>query len=228
MRNCIFTAIIGKHDWLKEPEYITPGWDYICFTDDPNLKSEHWEVRLIDNPEDVDSCRLARRVKHLYYEYVPDYDLTIWADACRMIIGDLNKFVKKVLPDDPEFDFAIAINPRLDCIYREGAWVVRNGLDGMGVVRAQLDRYRAEGYPPNNGLVGSAIIVRRMGRKNVEEHFRRIYKEIRRFSKRDQLSYDFILWKYDLVKVSLFPWKLTTAKFGVFREYLHGLDGGLR
>ena len=32
-RKTVYTCITGEYDELTEPDYITPGWDYICFTD---------------------------------------------------------------------------------------------------------------------------------------------------------------------------------------------------
>ena len=46
---CIYTYIIGGYDSVKEPKVVTPGWDYICVTDNPNLKSEVWNIVNINN-----------------------------------------------------------------------------------------------------------------------------------------------------------------------------------
>ena len=45
MRKAIYTFIIGNYDTLKTPGVMTPGWDYICLTDNPTLKSTIWDVR---------------------------------------------------------------------------------------------------------------------------------------------------------------------------------------
>jgi hypothetical protein len=34
-RKAVYTFIFGDYDDLKSPTIMTPGWDYICFTDDP-------------------------------------------------------------------------------------------------------------------------------------------------------------------------------------------------
>lgn len=39
----IYTAFTGNYDNLKEPEYIDENCDYVCFTDNPNIKSKYLE-----------------------------------------------------------------------------------------------------------------------------------------------------------------------------------------
>jgi len=46
-RLVIYTAIIGNYDTLKDPEYIDENCDYVCFTDNRELKSDIWQIRLI-------------------------------------------------------------------------------------------------------------------------------------------------------------------------------------
>jgi len=32
-RKVVYTCISGNYDTLRDPSYVTPGWEYICFTD---------------------------------------------------------------------------------------------------------------------------------------------------------------------------------------------------
>ena len=63
-RLVIYTAIIGDYDTLKEPEYIDENCDYICFTDNWELTSDIWQIRLVENTS-LDSTRLQRMYKVL-------------------------------------------------------------------------------------------------------------------------------------------------------------------
>ena len=42
----IYTAIFGDYDTLKEPLVITPGWKYICYTDQ-DFESKVWEIKKV-------------------------------------------------------------------------------------------------------------------------------------------------------------------------------------
>src|SRR2546422_511368 len=66
MRKAVYTFIFGGYDDLKSPAIFTPGWDYICFTDDPTLRSDIWDVRL--SPRGSADCELDHKkyaIKHM-------------------------------------------------------------------------------------------------------------------------------------------------------------------
>ena len=57
----VYTAILGSiYDDLKEPTVISPGWKYVCFTDQP-LQSNIWEIRPV--PTTGNPQRQARELK---------------------------------------------------------------------------------------------------------------------------------------------------------------------
>ena len=60
----VYTAITGNYDELVTPSVINPKFDYVCFTDNPNLKSNCWDIRLMEESE-LDGIRKARRYKIL-------------------------------------------------------------------------------------------------------------------------------------------------------------------
>ena len=72
---CIYTFIIGDYDNLKHPRIITPDWDYICVTDNPNLKSDVWQIKYIQNKK-LSNVLAARCIKIRFFDYIKD-DLVI-------------------------------------------------------------------------------------------------------------------------------------------------------
>lgn len=76
---CLYTAITGSYDNLKDIKYKEDSIDYICFTNNKNIKSDTWQVRYID--EDLDNLTLARKIKIIGYKYLTNYDITIWIDG---------------------------------------------------------------------------------------------------------------------------------------------------
>lgn len=42
-RVAVYTAIYGGYDTLREQPEM-PGVDFVCFTDDPGLRSSRWRV----------------------------------------------------------------------------------------------------------------------------------------------------------------------------------------
>jgi len=207
MKKCLYTCIINRTDKLKEPKVKTPGWDYICFTDDPELTSKGWTVKLVGNPDNTDPIRLSRRIKHLYHEYIPDYDYSIYIDANRKPIGNMDDALQQTLTEDT--DLGMCEHPARICLYDEAVRCIVRKLDDTRLIMKQMFYYMKEGFPPHAGLLGGPMIVRRKGRKNVEKYFEKVYENILKWSRRDQLSFNYILWKYPIVKINLFKWRLS-------------------
>ena len=70
----IYTCIIGEYDYLKDPEYIDDNCDYICFTNNPKLKSDIWQIRFIEN-RDMNVTKWQRHYKLFPNIYLSEYDL---------------------------------------------------------------------------------------------------------------------------------------------------------
>jgi len=67
-------------------------------------------------------------------------------------------------------------------------------LDKPEIIKQQIDKYRKNNYPENNGLVSSKILFRR--HNSVIASFNELWwNEIAIHSKRDQLSFNYVAWK---------------------------------
>ena len=62
-------------------------------------------------------------------------------------------------------------------------------------IDSQLERYRKEGYPEGNGLVQSNIVIRKHNSESCIKLMEAWWKEIYEGSHRDQLSFNYALWK---------------------------------
>ena len=186
MKKVIYTAIFGDYDMLAEPKIITPGWDYICFTDREDMtvpigfvqkdgqdtkqmifgKPKSWDVRYY-KPE-FGASKDARNIKINYHKFLPEYDLVIWIDGCiRICTGhvdymrDLDEFVKRVHKGNITF----MKHPARDCIYDEAKAIVKDGIAKEGseayeVIQKQIKSYKDFRYPKNNGLAGTGVNIR--------------------------------------------------------------------
>ena len=45
-----YTCITNKYDNLKDPRVVTPGWKYICYSDEQQ-KSDIWETVITKKPQ---------------------------------------------------------------------------------------------------------------------------------------------------------------------------------
>lgn len=195
-RGVIYSAVTGGYDDIKEPQYVNPNLDYVLFTDNPDIKSEIWDVRLIEQSKELDPVRMARRIKILGHEYLPEYDYSIWVDGKLGIIGDLEEYVQRYRSMEPILCFNHYVN---DCIYEELDACASLNKDSLEVMQKQIDRYRSEGYPEHNGLIESAIIVRDIHNEKLQDVMGDWWSEVLHGSKRDQLSFNYACWKNDFM-----------------------------
>ena len=195
-KGVIYTAITGDYDDVKEPGFIHPDYDYILFTNNPRLKSDIWEVRYVENEEELDNVKLARRIKILGHEYLPEYDFSIWVDANMEIIGDMDDYKNKYRRKELMLCFN---HPKNNCIYQEKEDCLALKKDIPEIMELQMERYRQEGYPKNNGVISSGVLVRELHNEKVRKVMETWWKEILNGSRRDQLSFNYACWKNDFV-----------------------------
>lgn len=193
-KGVIYTVITGNYDMLREPEYVDSAFDYICFTDNDKLRSEVWNVRYIENPEGLDSARLSREPKILCHKYLKEYDYSIYVDGKIQIIGDLKDYIDRYSKGSPMLCFPHFAR---ECAYEESIACINSGADNDVIIKRQMDEYRREGYPVNNGLIDAACMVRQHDDEILQKVMECWWKEVKTKSRRDQLSIGYACWKND-------------------------------
>jgi len=214
----VFTALYGGYDKLRDPAVISDGWDYICFTNDKDLKSSVWKIIVMDlNLIPSIAVRYVFTHSRLL---LPDHSVSLKVDSSIHIIGDLNKLMESDYYDGSK-DLNLMKHPCRDCIYKEADIVVQYGIDKSGRPQEQMKRYRAEGYPENNGLPANGIVFRNNS-PEVALFDELWFKEILSGSHRDQLSFQYVFWKYNLITYNTFPYnEILHSEY--FNLYKHGM-----
>ena len=195
-KNVIYTSIYGKKDNLKEPLFISDGWDYICFTDNPNLKSNIWKI-VHSKPIHKDPVRSAKIFKALPHAYLQEYDISIWIDANFIIKNDINVLLHKLNQLKERNMFVFQHDQGRNCIYDEAVVVKEDQKDDPLIIEKQMLKYRDENYPEQNGLTANSILIRRHNEEDIISLSELWWSEIQNHSRRDQLSFCYCLWKLD-------------------------------
>ena len=200
----VYTAITGDYDNLAVPEYINDNFDYICFTDNKNLKSDFWEIRLMEDL-DLDNTKKARHYKALPHLYLSEYDYSIWMDGAFKITGNLENLINEYAKNKTVM---CIVHDERDCIYGEANTCLERKMDSEDIILAQMNKYKAEGFPENQGLISSGVLFRKHNDPSVIKLMNEWYNEINNHSKRDQLSFNYICWKNDFEydKCDRFVW----------------------
>lgn len=196
MRKAVLTYIIAGYDELKEPDIVTPGWDYYCVSDAP-IASQTWRpLPLLPScPDTACPKRYASFVKIMHHLYLPaGYDVCMTIDGSMRIRCDLDSFLGEVWSGDT--DMAIARHPLRNCLYDEAGEVAKLQFDDPALVDSQTARYRREGFPRNYGLYGARLIVKNNRSVSLQNASAIWARELLRGSRRDQLSLTYALWRY--------------------------------
>ncbi len=199
----VYTAISGDYDVLKDPEYIAENCDYTCFTDNPKLKSNIWVIRPF--PEfalTLDKVKRCRYVKIMPHVLFPDYQYSIWVDGNIDIIGNVYELIDYYFIKG-YWELVTFKHPIRDCIYIEAEICKRLFKDNIEIIDQQISRYRRLGFPEHIGLIESNVILRRHHSSNVIHLMEAWWNEVSCFSRRDQLSFNFVAWQNNFYYATL-------------------------
>lgn len=191
-KKVVYTAIFGNYDSVKEPEYINKDWDYICYTNNKNLKSETFTVKYVDAIFD-NQTKNARMIKILSHIFFIGYDYSLWIDGNVMLRG---RNIEALIKNNKSGDYiSLHQHVKRDCVFDEVQACINAKKDNPDLMLKQLDKYRKEGFPTKIGLVETAEIVRQQNHKNTKRLNLLWWDELNNNSIRDQLSFNYICWK---------------------------------
>ena len=193
----IYTACIGGYDNILQPETIDDRFDYILFSEEvAEERIGVWQVRHVDytNP---DKTRVARWVKTHPEELLPQYVATLWMDSNIQIISPwvYSRFMELYESDS---NIASIKHPERDCVYDEAfkvsSYTVFGALEHEKIAMTWCRKLRSEHYPRHNGLYETNILFRK-NNPIVQAVDSMWWICIDNYSKRDQLSFNYALWK---------------------------------
>jgi hypothetical protein len=194
MKKAIYTAVFNNYDSIKRPKYVNEDYDYVLFVDEQTYKKQFkaiqgsiFDVRRLEDGEDP--LMQSKDIKINPHKYLSEYDYTIYIDGSFMQVGDVSKFTSQ-----SKKTFQTCKHPRRNCAYEEALVCIRQGLDYPPRMQRQMKKYEQEGFPKSFGLCMGGIISRKNNKKcnNINDAW---WNEIKTFSRRDQLSINYVLWK---------------------------------
>lgn len=192
VKTCVYTYLIGSYDGLlPQPVAADSAVDFICFTDDPSLSSDEWEIVLVERRFPSDPVRSARYLKIVGDERLDQYEATLCIDASVLLRQRPEDIVAAWLGDDDAM--AIAHHSYRRQTLDEFDEVVRLNYDDRERVHEQLIAYSLfhpaalEGRPLWTGMIA------RRRTPAVAAAMKLWYEHVLRYSRRDQLSLPAIL-----------------------------------
>ena len=189
----IYTSLTNNYDNLYDPKYFNEKIDYYVFTDSNKIKSDKWNVVYLDDCE-IDPRKTAKIFKVLPHLFFPNYKYSIWVDGNIEVLSDYRDLVKNYLISKSVAFFS---HPSRNCIYEEAKHIKKLGYANKDIINVQMNRYLKLNYPKKNGLIAGRFIVRDHNDKKCVVLMEEWWNEINNFSIRDQLSFNYVLWKLD-------------------------------
>lgn len=198
----LYTAITGGIDNLIQHTYRSVCFDYICFTDLPISEPGIWEVRLIEENH-LDEVRKAKLYKIFPQQFFGEYQYSIWIDGNIDVVGpDLEKRVLELISED--IVIAANVHPHRNCVYEEANACIRMRKDEPTSILRQVEFMKSAGFPENMGLYEMNLIFRKHNDQKVVKLMNDWWWMIKTFSRRDQLSFMYVLYKNNIDCVQFF------------------------
>lgn len=220
MKTLVYTAIFGNKD--EAPRIIRKeGVDlndfrFVCVTDNPNLSSPDYEIVVV-KPEYTDVTKNARKVKVNGVGNMGEYDSAIWHDSSLQLYAErLTQLIALAMEDG----FSTFRHGR-NCIYKEAIACIEKKKDHpIRIVIQMIWYFFIQHIPSNSGLYETTILAYNTKTYHGSEFQKTWWKQIRFWSRRDQLSIVPAARKTGF-KISLIPGQGHFNEFGKYVGHMY-------
>lgn len=205
----LYSCIVNKRDRPKIIEY-RDDISYVLFTDDLGIKADGWDVRPILKKYD-DPVRTSRFHKHNPFLLFPDAEYTVWLDATHWPHSSIMPILNGEMSMMRHFVRSTVKEELQACSDAK--------MDSVKTMTHQFRSYVEDGFKDDQGLYSTTCVVRK-NTERVKEFSEFWWREICKWSRRDQLSLPYCLWKFP-IDVSTIDGFCRTAPSPYFKMISH-------
>jgi hypothetical protein len=196
-RRIVYTALMGRYEQLNEqPIAAESDVEFVCFTDDPDLRSSSWTIRLMEPRFPLDSIRSARYLKARGPSLLTEYDETLWIDNAVQLRATPESLLGSWLATA---DIGLPLHSFRTNVISEFDAVVTEGYDDPARVYEQLIHYSTLRPETLQELPYWTALVARRQTPEVDAAMRLWWDHLLRYSRRDQLSINYVVGSTGLV-----------------------------
>lgn len=190
-----YACITSGYDRPKEPLYQDPNLKYVLYTDAKIESSSVWETRPIEKMEIKEGNNFVNRYFKFHpFELFEGYDFSIYVDGNVQLISDTSALF--AVAKGAKTGIAMHKHAYMDCLYKNALWCEYNNRGNLEAMKKQTEKYRAEGFPEEYGLLEATIIVVDLHNPNARKIMTDWWDEfVDSQSGRDQISLPYVLWK---------------------------------
>jgi hypothetical protein len=206
-RLCVYTALIGNYEPLiEQPVATNSRIPFICFTDDPHLRSATWQVRSISCLLDHDPIRSQREIKLQPHKYLPEFDASLYIDNAVLLIEPPEAVFQRYYPAS---GLALPRHSYRQSVCEEFIEVYKGGFDEHARILEQWNHY-ALSCPEvlDERPYWGGIQLRNHQNTQVRALLDLWMMHVLRYARRDQLSINFVTrqlgFKPDIIEIDNF------------------------
>lgn len=196
-RFCVYTALVGNYDEIKQPLVVDDDFDYFLFSDDIDpQRIGVWEVRPFGYKNEI-ATKTSRWPKLHPHILLSEYEASVYIDANIIIRSDaFYDRVKELF--EKGIKIASLIHPDWTCTYQELLHIMYLGWETERMTMKWGHFLREEGFPREIGTFENRVIFRRHTDAQVIAVDECWWNCVERYSRRDQFSFRYSQWKENL------------------------------
>lgn len=221
-KKVIYTCTTGDYDYINVNMFINPQYKYVCFTDtqrDIDKKTIGvWEIRPLAFSK-LDNQKNNRYHKFFPNELFPQFEESIYVDT--NVLAKTSKLFDLADELHNKKDIFIAIPPHKsrNCIYKEIDKCLKSLRDKPETLEKHRNFLQSEGFPKNLGLTENNVIYRKHNDERCIKVMQEWWEMLAIYSKRDQLSLFYVLWKNGFEMTLLSDKAIKTDKKNFFLNH---------
>lgn len=231
-KTVVYSCVTGNYDKvmgaiLASTAQAERDTSFVLFTDQFQNESISnssnyplpWSIRPLVWEHPICRRRTARWHKINSHVLFPDAENVVWFDGSQRL-KPIGMFADLVQPGLSNHDIATFKHPERTCVFQELQACKKLKKDNNLLMESQIEAYRKDGYPPFNGMVETACLLRRHSPAVVR--FNKLWwEQIQSYSYRDQLSFNYVIWKLKL-EYGRIPGCRINSKYCDFVMHGHG------
>lgn len=194
MRLLVYCAVFGGYDRVYPPVRREADLDYVIVTDDHRMRVPGWRTHVVDAGGFPTPKAANLYYRALIHRELPGYDASLYTDGNIRLLGRTSEVFAPFLASGAAL--GVYPHPLRDTVEAEiEACLTAGKVANPDLLRAEWAEYRAAGFPDNQGLIETTIMLKNHRAPDLDAAMQMWWALFRRRPTRDQISLPYVKWK---------------------------------
>lgn len=198
-RIAVYTCIFGDYDNISTPMIFPDNIDYYIITDKAITNVVGWKIinlkdyeNKISGMSNVEKNRWFKMHPHIVFD---QYKYSVYIDGNVIPVTDFTEYINRI----GNSGIAMYVHSFNDCVYHE-AFLIKYLKPQINYkdIEKHVKHLREDGMPERFGMYSCNIIARDHSNKLCIKIMNTWWDEFKHYSKRDQMSFTYSVWKNGL------------------------------